>query len=81
MADAMSETRKHPDLFTPDEAAEYLHLDSVRGLDTLRKDFGLTGYAGVGKSYLYWREDLDNVALKIVGRDPAQHGKAMRLAR
>jgi hypothetical protein len=81
MSDAS--VRQHPDLFTPDEAAAYLHLESVRGLDTLRSDFGLVGYTGVGKSFLYWREDLDNVALRIVGRKPSSGSqqKPMRMAR
>jgi hypothetical protein len=76
-------SRRHPDLFTPEEAAAYLHLDSVRGLETLRRDYGLTGYEGVNKSYLYHREDLDSVAMRIVGRDPTWKGTkaAMRIAR
>ena len=32
----MSDTRTHPDLFTPEEAAAYLHLPSVESLRTLR---------------------------------------------
>lgn len=63
------QTRKHPDLFTPEEAATYLHLDSERGLETLREKFGLIAHAGINRSFIYWREDLDRVALRIVGRD------------
>lgn len=78
MLEALS-IRRHPDLFTPAEAAAYLHLDSEKSLETLRKDYGLAGHAGVSKGFMYWREDLDNVALRIVGRDGQQ--KKMRLAR
>lgn len=67
---AKTETaRKHPDLFTPEEAAAYLHLDSVRGLETLRLRYGLVGYSGVNKSLMYFRADLDACALRIVDRD------------
>lgn len=65
----METNRKHPDLFTAEEAAEYLHLESPRGLETLRQNFGLVGYNGVNRSLLYWREDLDKCALRVVGRD------------
>lgn len=61
--------RQHPDLFTPEEAASYLHLDSVRGLETCRDDFGLIGHKGVNKAYLYHREDLDLCALRMCGKD------------
>jgi hypothetical protein len=60
---------RHPDLFTPEEAAAYLHLDGVRGLETLRREYGLVGYAGVNKSFLYHREDLDAVARRMCGKD------------
>jgi hypothetical protein len=65
----MPEPRIHPDLFTPEEAAIYLHLDSVRSLDTLRSDFGLVGYSGVNKAYMYHRDDLDIVARRICKKD------------
>jgi hypothetical protein len=73
VADLQARWLRHPDLFTPEEAAAYLHLDSVRGLETLRKDYGLVGHAGVNKSYLYHREDLDRCALRICGKDVAWH--------
>ncbi len=70
---------RHRDLFTPEEAAAYLHLDSVRGLETCRKDFGLVGFPGVNKSFLYHREDLDRCALRICGRDRAwEHNRQAR---
>jgi hypothetical protein len=59
--------RFHPDIFTPREAAAYLRLTSVRGLDTLREQFHLAGYR-VGQRFLYWRTDLDECALRIFGR-------------
>jgi hypothetical protein len=75
--------RKHPDIFTPDEAADYLHLDSVRGLETCRRDFGLAGYAGINKSFIYHREDLDRCAMRMCGRDKAwaaQTGGGLKIA-
>lgn len=77
-----SPVRTHPDLFTPDEAAAYLHLDSVRSLETLREHFGLIGFGGVNRGFLYWREDLDKCALRIVGRGDGYvtGGGKMRLA-
>lgn len=66
---AEAEPRKHPDLFTPEEAAAYMHLDSVRGLETLREKYDLIGYAGVNKALMYYREDLDACALRMVDRD------------
>lgn len=74
---------KHPDIFTPEEAAEYLHLDSVRGLDTLRRDYGLVGYSGVNKSFVYHRDDLDRCALRMCGKDQAwavQRGGGLKIA-
>ena len=62
----MSETRKHPDLFTPAEAAEYLHLESVNTLETLERDHKLQR-CKAGKAVLYWRKDLDAVAYSIAG--------------
>jgi hypothetical protein len=59
-------TRRHPDLFTPKEAAHYLGLKSERTLDLLRRDRDLLGRI-VGKGYLYHREDLDACALRIFG--------------
>ncbi len=69
----MSEARKHPDLFTREEAAAYLHLSSVRSLETLRKPpekggFGLSGHRPTGRGYLYHREELDKVALRMIGK-------------
>lgn len=74
---------KHPDLFTPEEAADYLHLESVRGLDTCRKDFGLVGHSGVNKSYIYHREDLDLCAQRLCGKDRTwaiRNGGALKMA-
>ncbi len=61
-------TRQHPDLFTPDEAAEYLRVTSAQ-LPTLERDFGLKGWT-VGKVKVYWRKDLDATAYKMVGERP-----------
>lgn len=74
---------KHPDLFTPEEAAVYLHLDSPRGLETLRSDFGLIAHRGVNKAFIYHREDLDLCAARICGKDrewASQQGHTLKIA-
>ena len=74
----MNEARRHPDLFTPEEAAAYLCVE-VAQLPTLKKDFGLLGHS-VGKATVYWRKDLDAAAFKIVGlRVPAELTRPMEL--
>lgn len=79
--DPLAFPRRHPDLFSTEEAVAYLHLDGPRGLETCREKFGLAGYQGPNKSLMYWREDLDACAKRIVGRDKvtAQPGK-LRIA-
>lgn len=83
MSERASENRRHPDIFTPEEAAEYLHLDSVRSLDTLRAEYGLIGHRGLGQGFLYSREDLDNAWLAYIGKRPLAQAKArpMRIAK
>lgn len=66
--------RQHPDIFTPDEALAYLHLESVRSLEILENDFGLQGFKGVGKSRMYHRDDLDAAVLRWFGRTPSKKG-------
>ncbi len=62
--------RMHPDLFLPDEAAEYLRLSSAKALDKLRREKLLVGYDGWAAYMLYHREDLDRCAARMCGRDP-----------
>lgn len=59
----MAEPRRHPDLFTPDEAAAYLALESDRSLETIRKRWGLSPIAW-GKEHVYHRADLDEAVEK-----------------
>lgn len=66
----MSERQHHPDLYTPQEAADYLRLASVDALKKLRDDNLLKGYKGYAPYLLYHRDDLDRCALKMCGRDP-----------
>jgi hypothetical protein len=66
MSDTMK--RRHPDLFTPDEAAEYLHLEGPQCLAALRDAYQLTGRR-VGKGFMYHREELDTCALRIFDKD------------
>jgi hypothetical protein len=59
---------KHPDLFTPEEAATYLRLRSVEALKKLKAEKMLVGYDGWTAYTLYHREDLDRCALRMCGR-------------
>jgi hypothetical protein len=66
--EAIMECRRHPDLFTPAEAMEYLHLspDAERTLETLRTSHGLRGVQ-IGKSLMYHRADLDKLVEQLWG--------------
>jgi hypothetical protein len=56
---------RHPDVFRPEEAAVYLHLDSVRSLETLERDFGLKSFGGVNRCRMFHRRELDKVVEKM----------------
>lgn len=74
--------RRHPDLFTRDEAAAYLHLETAETLRWLEEQGWLTGYM-VGKVKMYHRRDLDACAFKMFGMQvPAQlaRPKELRMA-
>jgi hypothetical protein len=61
--------RKHPDIFTPEEAAAYLHLlpeEGVRTLKTLREKNVLRGF-WLGPTFMYHKRDLDLAADQIFG--------------
>lgn len=78
----MNEPRRHPDLFTASEATAYLSVSEAQ-LETLTKDFGLIGHP-VGRTKVFWREDLERTAYLMVGRTPPpelQRGKELRMAR
>jgi len=80
----MSEQRRHPDLFTPEEAAAYLAVTPTQ-LETLETDFGLLGHK-VGRVRVYWRKDLDACACAMVGEQvPAELARVnkggLRMAR
>lgn len=62
----MSEHRRHPDIFTAEEAAAYLGLDSVRGLDPLRQRWGLKPLP-ISRG-IYHRADLDAVVERAMGQ-------------
>lgn len=64
-------SEKHPDIFNPQEAAEYLHLDSPESLRTLRAKSILVGYEGWAKHMIYHRADLNLCALKMCGKENA----------
>lgn len=66
----MATETRHPELYTPEEAAAYLRLTSEKALEKLRKDGLLQGYNGYTPYYLYHREDLDRCAARMCGRDP-----------
>lgn len=61
---------KHPDIFTREEAAVYLHAKSVRSIETIEENFGLVGIVPFGKEKLFHRSELDRVTLKMFGLDP-----------
>lgn len=66
--------RRHPDLFTEDEAVEYLRLKSERSLETIDKHYGLKPLC-LGKDPVYHREDLDRVVEKAVKREENPTGR------
>jgi hypothetical protein len=66
----MDAGRRHPDLLTPEEAAEYLRLTSAKALEKLRNEKMLTGHDGWAPYMIYHREDLDRCALRMCGKDP-----------
>jgi hypothetical protein len=59
---------RHPDIFRPLEAAQYLSFATERSLETLRMQYGLIGQK-VGKNFRYHRADLDACALRMFGRE------------
>src|SRR4051812_35838680 len=64
-----SEPRRHADLFTPTEAAEYLHLDPATAestLKTFRDNYALVGQK-MGHTYMYHRKNLDALVDRIFG--------------
>lgn len=82
MSDTRGQDRRHPDVFTAEEAAEYLRLDSERSLEYLRANFGLVGYSTFGKGLRYVRKDLDAVLQRMTGQPTARIGQEkMRMAR
>lgn len=61
--------RKHPDVFTPEEAVEYLHLDpetGLRTLETMREKHGLVGVQ-MGKGFMYHKRNLDALVERVFG--------------
>jgi hypothetical protein len=67
MATRIVGNERHPDIFTPEEAAEYLRLESVRTLDWLHMHFKLH-YQVMGTVKRYHREDLDSCVLRVFGK-------------
>ena len=78
--EGMTEARKHPDIFTPDEAVEYLRLDSTRTLDWLEKHFHLRGHV-IGSVKRFHKEDLDECALRAFGKyESGKQARGLKLA-
>lgn len=79
----MADNRRHPDIFTSDEAAEYLRLPNADALATCRSEFGLQPLSGLTKGYLYHREDLDLCVKRMFGKDGnwQKSGQKLRLAK
>ena len=67
--------RRHPDrcpfLYTSEEAAIYLGCKTERGLETIRKEWGLIGQR-VGHGFVYSRTALDACAKRILGIPPTR---------
>jgi len=59
--------RRHPDLFSEEEAATYLCLEGPRSLEWVREHFGLVNFV-FGRRPVYHREDLDVAARRMTGR-------------
>jgi hypothetical protein len=75
----MSEDRQHADIFTPKEAAVYLHLDPDAGertLETLREKHGLQGFQ-IGRTLMYHRAQLDACINRMCGA-PVVNGRGGR---
>lgn len=68
----MEQARKHPDVFTGEEAIAYLHLDALtddpdRTLETLRANHGLCGQRIGARGFLYHRASLDALIDRAFG--------------
>lgn len=74
--DNVGRERMHPDIFTPEEAMEYLRLESLRTLDWLHDNFGLS-HQNIGTVRRYHRQDLDECALRAFGK--AEQAKPLRI--
>lgn len=74
MSSDMSSDRRHPDLFTAEEAAAYLRLASERSLETLREQWGLRPLP-IGRG-LYHRRDLDQVVERALTGQQSIKGMA-----
>ncbi len=61
--------RLHPDIFTAEQAATYLQCE-VATLAQYRDQKMLVGYRHGKQGYCYWREDLDDCAMRVFGRTP-----------
>lgn len=62
--------RLHPDLFTAEEAYQYLRLHSVESLRTLEQKDMLKAAVGLTRHKLYHREDLDECVRRMFGKLP-----------
>ena len=60
--------RRHPDLFTDEEALIYLHREpgDTSILETLREKHDLIGFK-IGNRYVYHRKHLDNLVIRLAG--------------
>lgn len=72
-----AQPRRHPDVFTGEEAAEYLHLPNPATLTWLREQKFLLGHQ-VGKEYMYHRSDLDACACMMFGKPVPGAGAGRR---
>ena len=70
----------HPDVYTPEEAKEYLRFPSLDTLEWAAEKHHLKGFF-VGREKRYHRVELDLVLLKMAGLQPgAAEIRAMKIA-
>lgn len=71
--------RRHPDLLTAAEAAEYLCLEGPRSIQRLRQQ-GRLEPVDLGRRNLYHRSDLDAFVDSLASRDDNLQGGVQRRA-
>jgi hypothetical protein len=66
--------KRHPELYTAEEAVEYLRLDSSHSLETIKKNYGLKPLH-LGKQPVFHRKDMDEAVEKALRGEAKPHGR------